>query len=305
MRAQLEISMSSLAIESHLIELLLHMQQENIPLIIAGGLGIYLKHRWVLEQVETGERVNLFETIPDARATDDIDAFLEIHVFLQPTRGEFRQVLSTLGYECHTNYLMFKKSFRDGSGLEVKLDLLAPLSDDPRLKVDKPGKPGAMRRIGPTDNKASAAGEMLHAYATPEAFAIEEGPLTLPLAGRTPSGDEFVVDVRVPHPFASLCMKIKAAWDHEHTQPAQRKPRGQKHAQDVYLLMAMLSRDEWEECAALRDQFADHAELQLVRTAVAKLFATTAQPGCVTIAANLPNTDLDRFTAVISELFAV
>jgi hypothetical protein len=281
------------------------MQQESIPLIIAGGLGIYLKHRWVGEQVELGIRENLFASLPDARATDDIDAFLQIHVFLKPKRADFRRALLELGYEPRTDYLMFEKPLPDGGGLEVKLDLLAPLSDDSRLKVDKPVKTGKLRRVGPIDNKESPPEEQLHAFATPEAFAIEERPLALPLAGRAPDGAQFDGEVRVPHPFASLCMKIKAAWDYEHTAPSQRKPRGQKHALDVYLLMAMLSEDEWRECGELRDQFAEHTELRLICGAVTEIFATPDQPGCTTIAGSLRDLDFDRFTDVITELFTI
>lgn len=100
-------------------------------------------------------------------------------------------------------------------------------------------------------------------------------------------------------------MKIKAAWDYEHTTPSQRKPRGQKHARDVYLLMAMLSADEWRECGELRDQFVEHTELRLICDAVTEIFATPDQPGCITIAGNLRDVSLARFTDVISELFTI
>lgn len=68
--------MSFLPIEPYLIELIVRMDAEHVSLIIAGGLGIYIKRRWVQAQVEAGDRTNLFDSLPDARATDDIDALV-------------------------------------------------------------------------------------------------------------------------------------------------------------------------------------------------------------------------------------
>jgi hypothetical protein len=295
--------MSRLPIEPYLIELIQRMDTENIAVTIAGGLGIYLKHRWVQEQVKSGLRKNLFAEIPDARATDDIDAFFQLEVYFQPTRSEFRRVLAELGYHPSVNYLIFEKPLSDGSDHTVGLDLLAPIVVDPRLKADKPGKPGKLRRLGPIDNKDSPPHEQLHAFATPEAFAIEERPQALPLRGRTPAGDPYDGHVRIPHPFASLCMKIKAAADFEHAPLSERKPRAEKHARDVYLLLAMLDEREWNECNELREQFSAHPELQAICAAVTGLFAAPDRAGCITVARNTPEADLRRLSEVIRELF--
>jgi|GEM_PF-804026 len=294
--------MSFLPIEPYLIELIERMERESISLILAGGLGIYLKHRWVLEQLEAGRRTTLFDAVPDARATDDIDAFFQIQVYFQPTRSELRRALSELGYRPYVDFLIFEKPL-DGSDRTISLDLLAPLSDDPRLKVDKPGKPGKLRRLGPVDNSASPPNQRLHAFATPEAFAIEERPQSLPLVGRSPDGTPYEGVVRIPHPFTSLCMKIKAAADFERAAVSERKPRAEKHAVDVYLLLAMLDEQEWSECNELCDRFSDHPELRLICDAVTELFVDPDLDGCITIARNTRGADLGRFAEVVRELF--
>jgi hypothetical protein len=295
--------MSFLPIEPYLIELIERMERDGISLILAGGLGIYLKHRWVLEQLEAGRRKSLFDVVPDARATDDIDAFFQLQVYFQPTRSEFRQSLTELGYRPYLDYLIFEKPLPDDGERKIGLDLLAPLSDDPRLKADKPGKPGKLRRLGPVDNKQSPPDERLHAFATPEAFAIEESPQTLPLVGRNPDGVPYDGMVRIPHPFASLCMKIKAAADFERAPVSERKPRAEKHAQDVYLLLALLDEQEWNECNEIRDRFSNHSELRSISEAVTELFAAPDLDGCVTIARNTRDADLRRLSEVIRELF--
>lgn len=57
--------MSPTVIEQHLIELLRRMTAQQFELTIAGGLGIYLKRRWI---EQTGHET-IFEALPDARAT--------------------------------------------------------------------------------------------------------------------------------------------------------------------------------------------------------------------------------------------
>ncbi len=167
-----------------------------------------------------------------------------------------------------------------------------------------PIEPYLIEFVERMQREGSPADQRLHAFATPEAFAIDERPQALPLRGLTPRGEIYDGVVRVPHPFASLCMKIKAAADFEHAPVADRKPRGQKHAQDVYLLLAMLSEEEWDQSHELRVRFGDHPELQSIRAAVTEFFAGPEQPGCFTIRRTTNDADIDRFSQLIRELFA-
>ena len=285
--------MTSLPIEPYLIELVERMARDDISFILAGGLGIYLKRRWVHEQLESGRRKNLFDVVPDARATDDIDTFFQLQTYFQPSRSKLRRALEELGYKPRTNYLIFEKVLPGEPEQTICIDLLAPIPDDPRFKVDKPGGPGKVRRLSPREHKDSPASEQLHGYATPEAFAVEERPQPLPLLGRSPNGKPYDGLIWVPHPFASLCMKIKAAAD----------LRAEKHAQDVYLLLAMLDEQEWDECNELCEQFREHPELRSICRAVTELFCTPDQNGCITIARNTRDADLRRFSELIRELF--
>jgi hypothetical protein len=185
---------SYLPIERYLIELLHAMAAENCVIVIAGGLGIYLKHRRVVHEMEHAQRKGLFDPLPlpDARATDDIDAFLSLDVFMMPMRASFRGVLARLGYTPRTDYYQFKKQMTPDSSLEVLLDLLAPHEERDGIKTKPP-------RIGPADNQDFPPDLRLHAHVTPEAFAIDHGLQELELSGRTPDGQEFNGFVRIPH----------------------------------------------------------------------------------------------------------
>lgn len=295
--------MSFLPIEPYLVELLRALAQEKCEIVIAGGLGIYLKRRWVAREMERAGRRGRFDPLPlpDARATEDIDAFLSLDVFALPMRASFRDVLAQLGYIPRTNYYQFKKPMRSDPEAFVLLDLLAPLAAREGIKSSKPP------RIGPSDNHVSHPNARLHAHVTPEAFAVSYSPQELLFVGPTPEGIEFSGVVRVPHPFASLCMKIKAAHDHERTPPELRAPRkrGEKHATDVYLLVAMLNEAEHEQTEAFVRRFWDHQEFVEIRQAVLALFQTPEHPGCLVIERNTRGPiDLANFSAAILELFA-
>lgn len=289
--------MSYLPVEPYLIELLHGLSREKIEPIIVGGLGVYLKRRWVQEEIEAGRRDALIAPIPDARATDDIDAFLRLEVLFHPERADFRRVLTECGYVARKEYIQFERPTEDPKR-KVILDLLALPVRDPRVKVVNNSRP---RRMGERNQKTDPP--MLHAYPTPEAFAVEDRVQLIPLHGRGPGGLEVAGEVRVPHPFAALCMKIRAAADHERTPPAEQKARGHKHARDVYLLVAMLSPDEAEECDELRRRYRDHPEFQKLCRERGEFFAASGSPGCVTLTRSVPDAALDRFIGVVSELF--
>lgn len=292
-----------LPIEPYLIELL-QLTDDEFPLIVAGGLGIYLKRRWTLQQLHDGSRRSRFRVIPEARTTDDIDAFLSMELFSRETSegvARLRARLEQTGYVPYekARYFQFVKSI--DRTRTVKFDLHARLPtthEETFTKVDEP-------RIG---RKGHTAFRQLHAYATPEAFAIDEGVQTLPLSGTTPLGARFEGRVRVPHPFASLCMKLCAALDHERALLARRKPRGEKHASDVYLLVAMLDEAEFDQTQALARRFADEPPMARIRAAITELFAAPEQAGLRTIALEARKVDstpleLELFSTMLGELF--
>ena len=222
-------------IEPYLVELLRPMAEEGFPLIVAGGLGIYLKRRWV----EQTRQQTLWTPLPDARATHDIDSFLALEIFQQDRVSRFRGTLARLGYQVHekARYYQFIKPVTGVPVDHVKIDLHTRLPRDDeatQLKLQN-------HRLGRSGHRAFRT---LHAWATPEAFAIDEGVQELPFAGSDPADIRFEGVVRVPHPFASLCMKLTAAGDHERTPIENRDPLQRKHAFDVFLLTAMLSESE-------------------------------------------------------------
>lgn len=291
--------MSSLPIEPYLIELLERTDAEGFPLVIAGGLGIYLKRRHVTQERRSP---TVIATLPEARVTADIDAFMRIEVFLRDkSRGvaPLRALLEDLGYRVHERARNFQFVQPIDEARAVKIDLHSRLPEGDEALQIKVAEP----RVG---RSGSMAFRTLQAYATPEAFAIDHGVQALPIAGTSPRGDRSQGTVRVPHPFASLCMKLKAAQDHE--RAAVKKARGEKHAFDVYLLVAMLDEIEFEQARTYAREFARASEMRSISAAVTELFASPSHPGSRTILAQARldrpfDLDLERFSSLLRELF--
>lgn len=296
--------MIPLPIEPYLIELLELMDEQGLPLILAGGLGIKLKHRWVLRQIRDNGRRSSFKFIPDARATRDIDAFLGMEVFSRETAegvARVRGLLEQLGYQPYekARNFQFIKPFPPDPKQSIKIDLHArePSADEEEFtKVNHP-------RVG---RKGSMAFRKLQGYRTPEAFAIDEGCQSLPLTGISPGGVPFDGHVRVPHPFAQLCMKIAAAGDYERSPPEERKKNGKKHAFDIYLLIAMLDEAEMEQIQSFADRFSAVPAMTEIRATISEFFATADQAGRRTIedeAREQGPLELDLFFGLLDELF--
>lgn len=285
-------------IEPYLVELLRPMAEEGFPLIVAGGLGIYLKRRWV----EQTRQQTLWTPLPDARATHDIDSFLALEIFQQDRVSRFRGTLARLGYQVHekARYYQFIKPVTGVPVDHVKIDLHTRLPRDDeatQLKLQN-------HRLGRSGHRAFRT---LHAWATPEAFAIDEGVQELPFAGSDPADIRFEGVVRVPHPFASLCMKLTAAGDYERTPIENRDPLQRKHAFDVFLLTAMLSESEVSQVSAFTRQFAGHAAMPAICNDIVRFFGAPDAPGCYTLRGLVQERraiDLTRFCAVLRELFA-
>ena len=81
---------------SHLLDLLHALDGKEIPLILVGGFGLYLRRRLV----ETEGLTTLYDTLPEPRATEDFDLALQLQLLsdVAKMRG-LREALDGLGYQ--------------------------------------------------------------------------------------------------------------------------------------------------------------------------------------------------------------
>jgi hypothetical protein len=80
---------------ANLLDLLFELEGRNIPIMIGGGYGLLLKRGHL---AATGART-LLESLPETRATNDLDMFLRAELLSELARTrEVREAILRLGY---------------------------------------------------------------------------------------------------------------------------------------------------------------------------------------------------------------
>jgi hypothetical protein len=215
-----------------LIDLHSEVAQPDFKLILAGGFGLYLKqlHR----QSQAGIRTLIDGAFwPAPRATEDIDLMLPMEFLVSLNQMQaLRTALDRLGFMPvqEAKFLHFLKQV--GRSGRVKVDLLTgPVraADCHDLKISPP-------RVRPKGLLE------LHAYITPEAIDFEQMlmPIEIEGSGQVPGA----LTVHVPHPFTYLLMKLHALADR---LGDANRDLGRHHALDIYRIVAMLTRAEYDE----------------------------------------------------------
>lgn len=256
----------------HLFDILSDPASEG--LILGGGFGMRMKQSHI---ARTGART-LIESVPPARATQDLDFFLRMEMFVKTERGKaFRALLDRLDYEVVRPKMQFGKPFDEGQNdaddRKVKVDLLArrPVEgENVKVKGDRVGE---------------GSGTDLHGRDTPEAFAIDDAPIPLNIEGRRTDGGAVKTTLLVPHPYAWLNMKVKAAHDWLHMTPEQRekKPNSEKHAFDVYVLIAMLMEEELSQATTLAVKYSANSVAQANKEHIVELYGSAEAPGVLEV----------------------
>lgn len=258
---------------------------ESVPHIVAGGYGLYLKQRSILE---SGKRTLLSpELLPDNRTTHDIDLFLHAEVVVSANRMKLvRDALDRLGFAAvpGSEYLQFAKPVEPAGSIKIDL-LVGPLGDlfDPKsVKRDD-------RRVRP---KAFGG---LHAHPLDEAVAVEEHTFVVPL------GDTGVL-VDVPQPFTYLLMKLMAFRDRCYDD---RKDMARHHALDIYRIIAMITPEEEPVVRALAATHRDHPKVVEARRVVGERFTARDSLGILRLREHqlfFARMDLDTFRAELSAI---
>jgi hypothetical protein len=234
---------------AHLLDLLDALEDQNIPLILVGGFGLFLRREWLLE---TGTKT-LFERIPESRATEDFDLVLHLELLADLTKMTgLRAAFDALGYRVVENaqiYQFIKPGTAWGNARDIKIDLLArkPGEGDPKLKTDS-------RRVKPSEKNSP-----LHAHITPEAIAVEDDPLEIELEGSRTDGTPARGKIFLPCAYAMYLMKLFAFRDeHEGVKPGDRERYATKHALDLYTITALLTLEERDGLSTFQKRYGNH-----------------------------------------------
>ena len=236
-----------------LLDLSAELPELPAPMLIGGGFGLYLKQRHLEEDQSSAETIMPGESWAPARATEDIDLLLPIEVIVSVKHvASIRAALDRLGYEPEPRAKFFQFSKPTPRG-PVKIDLLTgdvPAEHMDKLKFNRP-------RVRPRGSVH------LHAYLTKEALALDLSPFKLLLRGQRSNGGTAELVAHVPNPFTYLLMKLHAFRDRKDDP---NKHLGSHHALDIYRIVSMLTRDEYD---LVRRLSGEYAESEAVVAAVA------------------------------------
>ena len=236
-----------------LLDLSAELPDLPAPMLIGGGFGLYLKQLHLQEKQPPVETLIPDETWPPPRATEDVDLLLPTELIVSHEHmSSLRAALDRLGYEPEPRAKFFRFSRQTPRGV-LKIDLMAgdvPAEDAGKVKICPP-------RVRPH------GGIQLHAHLTKEALALGVAPFGLRLAGQRSDGRSAQLVVHVPNPFTYLLMKLHAFRDRK-DDPDKRQ--GAHHAIDIYRIVSMLTRDEYDLVRRLRGE---HARSEVVAAATA------------------------------------
>lgn len=233
-------------LRQELISLAQLLANRNIKLIIGGGYGLLLR----TEFLSNNNFPTLFNQIPIARSTNDLDIFLSSEIVTSLDKMKtIRMVLNQLGYNPKPGaefYQFWRPITIQGQSRFLKLDFLCPSINDQNQDLIEQDQ----RRVRPKSAKKLKKEEKLHARKTQEAISLEDYLQLIPISQHTV--------VYIPHPFTYLILKLFAIKDH--LEQPETKGKSQHHTFDLYRSVAMLTNEEDEQATLLIQKYPDIAQ---------------------------------------------
>lgn len=216
------------ALIAPLVELAMELNKSDIPLILGGGLSLYLRTTLLKKKYSPRFPRRIMQ-----RSTKDIDIFLTSDLIVDPTKvGLIRDALNSLGYKPVTKYFQFSKSISDTDSKEIVIDILsAPPSDN---DIDKTKTKGI--RIKPEGI------EKFHAYLVKEARDINLGLIQINDLSNL-SHNANISNLFILSSFNYIILKLHAFRDRVDDESVD---YGQHHAYDIFATVIDMDQSDWK-----------------------------------------------------------
>jgi hypothetical protein len=276
-----------------MLDLLKELEGADVPLIMGGGYGLYLRRL----QIEAESRQTMVDELPEPRSTNDMDLFLRAELLADSARLKpLREAFGRLGYEVikGAEHYQFAKPLSLSEPQRVmKIDVLTGPSkafDGTPVKYDK-------RRARPRPSVN------LHAHVCEEALTLTENLTPCFVMGALSSGAGYESTLWLPHPFTFLTMKLFALRDRLNDTE---KDYGRHHALDLYAVIGSMAPAEWQECLELQRRYREEPVVQECVHIVSELFGTGTSMGVIRLKESgyfHSSFRTDEFVAVLNELF--
>jgi hypothetical protein len=277
-----------------LLDLLYELRDEDIPLTVGGGFGLFLKRQDLAERHER----TLFVELPEPRATNDIDVFLRADLLTdRASTAALVAAIVRLGYVPveEARYFQWKRPVVVGGVTqEVKLDALVGPLGDRRTKL----------QVNPPRVRPKGKGVGFHAHQSDEALFLEDAPIRIEISGSRSTGEAYTGTAYVPEAFPYLLMKLSAFADRK---TDENKDLGRHHALDAYTIVGMMTEAEYERARMLAGRSRSESHFVRVCDIVAAEFSGPTTLGMLRLREHRLFRDdfrLDEFAATLAEIFA-
>lgn len=228
-----------------LLELKTELDKVNVPFILGGGMGLYLRRQYGANSQQPRYPFPL-----EMRATQDLDVFLTSEVIVAADKMEaLKATLEKLKYKPSDDakYFQFlKKVVIGGSEQNLKIDFLAAPPREADLKKVKIKPP----RIRSRDV------EGLHAFLTDEAAGIDFDSCSITLVK---DGVSHIVSI--PSAFNYLVLKLYAFNDRKDREDPK-SDRGRHHAFDIFTTVCSMGEQDWDTAKRHYDRDKDATYLK-------------------------------------------
>lgn len=263
----------------HLLELADGFCEADIPLILGGGMGLFLRDVYLLKSVGAPRYGG---KIPAPRTTDDLDLLFASHIIVsEQSMCHVRDLLKRLEYEVAARYFQFEKMT---NGKKTKVDLLAA----------PPADMSNAQRNGFRIRPKGKASEGIHGYYTAEARRIDHELRAVNIEGR---------EIQTPSAFNFLILKLHAFRDRQDRDDSD---YGRHHAFDLYRVIAGMDESDWISASSYRTAFDHESQTMAAREIVQALFADDISAGAIRLRENVGFGEFaDNLTYFLEDLRAL
>lgn len=218
---------------AHLIELQQELERSKIPLILGGGMSLYVRMQYLRSEPSTRYPFGV-----ETRSTNDLDFFLTSDLIVDAAKvSKLRDIIGALGYAVDPNAknFQFTKTIEIyGASRQVRVELLAaPPVEEEKGKVDVKGF--RIKPVGSDD---------IHAYLTASASGIDIGRIEV----NVPIGPSKIATITIPSAYNYLILKLHA-FDDRKSKKDSKSDEGRHHAYDIFVTVSRMSEEDWNIAA--------------------------------------------------------
>lgn len=263
--------MSTLLIHE-LIELQRKFHKKEIPLILGGGMSLFIRS-WFLNSQQSSRYPFLIE----ARSTNDLDLFMSSEVIISKAHFEnMKEIFNNLGYEVNpeAKYFQFVKEVDvKGSVQDVGVDLLAaPPKDESKVDIKTP-------RVRPKGVS------QIHAYLTQEAAGLDIGLVPVTSAQLPSLAGSFEGEFYLLSCFNYIILKLHAFFDRKDRKDSK-SDEGRHHAHDIFATVCRMSEEDWKVAENHKKKHAKQEYLERAKQIQRGYFSSVNSLGILRIQEN-------------------